>query len=149
MLFTNKTEYGLVLWVEDYVAESDYEVMNQNALQSWLDVRLTEEDMKWNLRSVSALAQMHDQTGSMLLYLPKDEDVDTSNDWVAKMMRELNEENVRNNDIRMLMVNSTVDAVTDYCEKKKYNHLLPWKLFPSMNIETSRSNIYLLSWYHK
>jgi len=45
----------------------------------------------------------------MLLYMPKQSQVDTTDDWIANMFRELNEENVMGQDLKMLVVNTTVE----------------------------------------
>jgi len=102
--------------------------------------------MAYNLRSVSALSNLHMGIGSMLLYLPKESKVDMSNDWVAEMMFELNEENIRNQDLKMLLVKSSVEKAT---MKDSYPHLAPWLQYKNLNYETAPSNIFLLSNYHK
>jgi len=66
------------------VAEADPPAKNLDALQQWVDVKMTEEDMAYNLRSFSALNNLHMGIGSMLLYMPKESQVDTSDDWVAE-----------------------------------------------------------------
>lgn len=81
--------------------------------------------MSYNLRSVSALSNSHMGTTSMLLYMPKESNLPKDkDDWVGELMRELNEENVRNQDLKLLMVSTTVELAG---EKNAYPHLAPWK----------------------
>jgi len=110
MLFpTPGVEEGHVLWVDDKMVDADEQAKSADALRDWIDTVISEHDMKYSLRSLSALANMHMQTGSMLLYMPKQSQVDTTDDWIANMFKELNEENVMGQDLKMIVINTTVE----------------------------------------
>jgi len=83
----------------------------------------------------------------MLLYMPKESDLPKGEeDWVGEMMRELNEENVKNQDLKLLMVNTTVEVAR---EVGVYPHLAPWKIFKNLNYETAKSSLHLITYFHK
>jgi hypothetical protein len=112
MLFTNNTEEGIVLWISSiHMKESDEAANSFNSLSAWMDTQLTEQDMNYNIRALNAIKHSGRGTGSFLMYIPKTGSVDHENDWVAHMIRETNEENVMNQDMKLMVINSTWEDV--------------------------------------